>query len=993
MLLPTYKINKKKTDFYERETYIDIFNKELTNVKKDNINLLMYYGVGGIGKTTLLKHLYDNHTNNNIKILINLEEYSNPLNFYSKLILELHKSNIKLFNFKIAFAIYWNKLNPNLAMKENEAFKGEWETLIPIIDQIGFGVGSIFRALYDYKDEFKKKFFNNYKMELEELENMNYKEIEILLPKFLNYDLNFNMENREETIIFFLDTHEYLFEHNKKENNKIKCDSFIKDVILSTFELNTLFVITGREKLNWYKENQEWENYIKHIELNSISKEASIKYLKDNGVKEDDIIEHIINYTDCVPFYLNLELNLYLKLENPTINDFNKSKTLKDIFNRFMLYADNNELQLLKVLAFSKKFNIELFEAIIKEFNIPVSILMFEDLVSNSYITQIDDEYFSLHNLMKTSIKDSVQDILKRKINTFLFNYYENNVLEQMNYIFEIKSLQEIYQFIKEKSRILSNDILLVERLYEIVFNHYYKNILKLLKKEDFNDIYSTNRIGLHENEDVKTYFLVYVDLGMIYLKYNNKIDFNELNTNSFKDIKINSYLYNLKNYLFLGYILKNQNHYKKTKDFISKIDINKLPLNYKIAIQIDIANFYRKNGKYKEAEEIFDDLEFNFFNMNNQHKFQFFMKKGFLLKNYNEYKKAIEIFNKAKEFIQNKDDEGKLYRALGELSVLSNELSLAGEYFTKSVYSFDSLYGPLNKESAICFKLLLKYDLEINDFYFLVFNLLNKKESNINEGLNKLFDIIEREKNVLMIENIFSIITKSLYDSNINIDLTKFINLVERKCENKTNIYLSLFMYYQKFNKDLAFKYISEAYKSSKINNLLKLIAHNYDSKIFFDNFEEDYNKLNNNLKFEILFNLKDYDKYFDLFIKLKNTSYLNYILKLNIDIIVCYINILENQYYDKYLDILYSNIIDFYYPNFDKNKLVIEEYLIKQMQLREKFNLENLHKGYSYLGTFYKKVNNLDLANFYINKAISLLDINKDSKTINVLEKIIKK
>ena len=35
---------------------------------------------------------------------------------------------------------------------------------------------------------------------------------------------------------------------------------------------------------------------------------TAIKYLKDNGVKENDIIEHIINYTDCVPFYLNLEL-------------------------------------------------------------------------------------------------------------------------------------------------------------------------------------------------------------------------------------------------------------------------------------------------------------------------------------------------------------------------------------------------------------------------------------------------------------------------------------------------------------------------------------------------------------------------------------------------------------------------------------------------------------------------------------------------------------
>ncbi len=188
MLLPSYKKNKKLTEFYERETHIDFFKNKLSSLQCNNINLLMYYGVGGIGKTTLSKHLYHNHTDNNIKVFINLEEYFNPLNFYSKLILELHKSNIKLFNFKIAFAIYWNKLNPNLAMKENKAFEGEWETLIPIIDQIGFGVGSIFRALYDYKDNFKNKFFNNYRNELEELDYLNYKEIELLLPKFLNYD-------------------------------------------------------------------------------------------------------------------------------------------------------------------------------------------------------------------------------------------------------------------------------------------------------------------------------------------------------------------------------------------------------------------------------------------------------------------------------------------------------------------------------------------------------------------------------------------------------------------------------------------------------------------------------------------------------------------------------------------------------------------------------------------------------------------------------------
>ena len=982
MLIPSYKKNQKRTNFYERDAYINVFNEELNNVKKDNINLLMYYGVGGIGKTTLLKYLYENHTNNNIKVFINLEEYNNQLNFYSKLILELHKSNIKLFNFKIAFAIYWNKLNPNLAMKENEAFKGEWETIIPIIDEIGFGVGSIFKALYEYKDEFKNKFLNNYKNELEELENMNFQEIARLLPKFLNYDLTLNMKNRDEKIIFFLDTHEVLFENSKKGVvHKLNCDNFLRDFVLSTYELNTLFVMAGREKLIWNKDETEWNDYINHVELDSLSKEASINYLKDNGIKEENIISLIIDYTDCVPFYLNLELNLYLKLENPSINDFNGSKTKQDIFNRFMLYADSNELQLLKVLAFAKKFNLDLFEAIIKEFNIPVSILVFDDLVSNSYVTEIDEENFALHNLMKLSIKDSVKDVLKNKINKFLFDFYEDNILEQIHYAFEFKTLSEIYQFIQDKinNTDLKNNTLLIKRVYELIFYKYYSEMIDLINKEDYN-------------EEVNAYFLFYVDLGSLYLKTNNKIDFNDLNTNSFYNIKLNKYLINMKNYLFLQYILSGPNKYKNTLEFIDKIDINLFPLNYKINFKIDLANFYRQNKKYKKAEITFDELETLFEDMTNKQKFQFYMKKGFLYKNYQDYEQSIEFFNKAKLFIDDKDSEAKLYRALGEVYILNNKHSIAIEEMNKAIALFDKLYGILNEESIICFKILIRNKILIENPYFKIFNLFKIENKNIEvasiNNVNKIIDIIKKEDDKLIIENIYKITTKSLYELNIHINLDELEELVSLKLDNRINICLCSFMYYQKFDLDKAFDNIHEAYKISKSFNLLKLISYNYDSSIFFKYFEEDYNSLKTTMKFDILLNLEDYKKIVELFIDSNNIGYSHTLLQVDGEFLIEHIDSLENilkknQENSSLLDIFYTKVLN-YYQTKDNSDVQIEKYLIKQMKIREDLNLKNLYKGYIFLAKFYKKVNKMDLYEFYRNKLIINLEQTEDKVVV---------
>ena len=86
MALPTRKKLGQKTTvsaqrkFTDREEFQESFKKALNNVNNQDFNILTFYGVGGVGKSSLQKHLKEEHLDKNkdsVYSFVDFEEVTN----------------------------------------------------------------------------------------------------------------------------------------------------------------------------------------------------------------------------------------------------------------------------------------------------------------------------------------------------------------------------------------------------------------------------------------------------------------------------------------------------------------------------------------------------------------------------------------------------------------------------------------------------------------------------------------------------------------------------------------------------------------------------------------------------------------------------------------------------------------------------------------------------------------------------------------------------
>ena len=169
----------------------------------------------------------------------------------AKILLELSKSfsksNIELFHFSLAYAIYFQKTNKEFLyddkksiIKENLGLVSE---ILSTID--GFGILGIVPDIVNkiYSVSYKK--FNldkELKEDLKNLENMQIIDIEKMLPAFFAYDVNKYLCSRKiDTIVFFFDTYEVIGTKGKNNITKFSSDYFLRELIAQL--PGTLFTI------------------------------------------------------------------------------------------------------------------------------------------------------------------------------------------------------------------------------------------------------------------------------------------------------------------------------------------------------------------------------------------------------------------------------------------------------------------------------------------------------------------------------------------------------------------------------------------------------------------------------------------------------------------------------------------------------------------------------------------------------------------------------
>jgi len=383
--------NTTKNQFVDRESHIQTFDAAVTNIGLKELSVLVYYGIAGIGKTSLRKELskhlqeyndeYDSQKVIWASIDLQLASHREKSTFLITLKNELQKTSTKYFlesklhfpAFEIAHAIYWKKAHPESQLrKDNYLLFEDDEKLDPffgVVNQIPYFnvVPAVARLLKTAPDHLRKWWTKKLESELNELSEKEPLDIEQDLTHFWAQDLNKYLEDNSKSAVLFIDTYEDMLVNHSSDGYSL--DNWIRDELIShKLSQKVLWVICGREALCWKKTKDtgiEWDKYITQYPVQELDEKYCIEYLETRGITNEKIQDVIVEGSKGVPYYLELSVDTYKKItiyknRQPEPKDFGGSR--QEITERFFKYLSPEEKNALSVLSITHFWDYELFE-------------------------------------------------------------------------------------------------------------------------------------------------------------------------------------------------------------------------------------------------------------------------------------------------------------------------------------------------------------------------------------------------------------------------------------------------------------------------------------------------------------------------------------------------------------------------------------------------------------------------------------------------------
>jgi len=429
--------------FTDRTEPRQTFSNALYTFDKNTHSVINFYGFGGIGKTRLLKELVAKVDNDEhwSYCSLNMSESSvhdcaaGTLEIRNMLSTNLqYKINFSSFDF--AYAIYWQKLNPSIALNEQgfEQLQNS-DLLNDIVKEVLGGLDSIpvmnivpkIAMLAKKTNSVLTKWWLKQGAELfNQLASFTPIEIKERLPMFFARDIKLFLEkNPSKNICVFIDTYEALWENLTKEGKFFETDEWIRELISQLPEV--LFVIAGREKLRWEEYESDWASVIDSHILDRLSPLDAKYFLEHCGILDSEISGTIIQTSEGVPFYLDLAVDGYKRLlqngNKPKVENFT-GKTQREVLDRFIRYLDREEASMLKVLALSREYDYELFNYLVKEFNTGYPATDMYILNRYSFIEATGNSTFSINPLMRKALIDHNDPEFSLNVEISIFKYY-----------------------------------------------------------------------------------------------------------------------------------------------------------------------------------------------------------------------------------------------------------------------------------------------------------------------------------------------------------------------------------------------------------------------------------------------------------------------------------------------------------------------------------------------------------------------------------------
>ena len=466
MLTPTHakKSFTANRVFTDREDARDLFSAAIGETDtQDSYKVLMWYGVGGQGKSALLRELdrmarafneveaekKADRTLIPAKIDFDDERLKRiDAALYSIRLQLAQGSGFSFHTFDTAFIAYYKKTRPgiDIATAFPELFKGEREGMMDLIDvldgplSIATDLASAAlpgaNLLYKWGARLTGKLASWWKSRGNEvlagIEHLQPEQLLERLPSYLGIDICDGIKAKPKLRpVILVDTYEALWRDRGQKDGLAdrRTDAWVR--LLVQDAPGVLFVIAGRDKLRWGEIDEAWNGVIDAHLLGGLSDEDADLFLTQVPIDDAAIREVIVSSSNGLPFYLDLQVSQYEAMREqggtPVAEQF--GGTPSDILARFLEHLSEADQGALRLASYLQIITRPVMDALAEAFPGRAINYSFDQMVSRSSFVEISENTFEIHALMKEELQrreKAENEERYKKTHRWLFEFYED---------------------------------------------------------------------------------------------------------------------------------------------------------------------------------------------------------------------------------------------------------------------------------------------------------------------------------------------------------------------------------------------------------------------------------------------------------------------------------------------------------------------------------------------------------------------------------------
>lgn len=499
----------RKAFWDKYKTYKD--NMEMN--RKNTISILTYYGIGGIGKSTLLhkiqQEIEDYRLKEGKKKEIPYVYYDLKADSSKRAVLEgLRKLLENNYNFTfpifdLAQKIYRLKVGMSIDRAEHEGIISKNQYVGVATDIAGAGIdiinavpmaGPLAVATLKIIDTLianQRNKSETRKLELSKLQDDSPDEILSNLQLNFAKDLTENLKGAKYPLVIFFDTYEMLVNEQSIVGEPLMNDSWLHDLKngLVTHVPNVIWVFAGREKIKWDHLNRDWADNLEQHLIGNLSEVDVKQFLSASSIKSLPIQEMIYEITKGVPVYLDICCNNYFYLiqNKIPVSRERLGEDEKTLIERFMRYTDDTLKDILYLISCLDSWTEEALYDIVSSVrnNVPVSSI--EKIKGLSFVESDDGKNYHMHQIVKEVLYKKCHQNIKEQTS----KYFDHAILLKLTDadVTSIEFIQLLRKSISIKSELIKNEDDF-ENFYQQILNKYIKPLTDTFQYDSICQIY-----------------------------------------------------------------------------------------------------------------------------------------------------------------------------------------------------------------------------------------------------------------------------------------------------------------------------------------------------------------------------------------------------------------------------------------------------------------------------------------------------------------------